>query len=56
MIGYDLFFVLYLNDLSGFSVLGMGGDGEEDEGDEDRLDNVVRGFGFKGLVGMVLEV
>ncbi|XP_032101404.1 myoferlin isoform X5 [Sapajus apella] len=33
----------------------MGGDGEEDEGDEDTLDNAVRGPGPKGPVGTVSE-
>ncbi|XP_054099083.1 myoferlin isoform X3 [Callithrix jacchus] len=33
----------------------MGGDGEEDEGDEDRLDNAVRAPGPKGPVGTMSE-
>uniref|UniRef100_A0A2K6RZI8 Myoferlin n=1 Tax=Saimiri boliviensis boliviensis TaxID=39432 RepID=A0A2K6RZI8_SAIBB len=55
VIGYDPPSTPHPNDPSGPSVPVMGGDGEEDEGDEDRLDNAVRGPGPKAPVGTVSE-
>ncbi|XP_004607583.2 myoferlin [Sorex araneus] len=55
VIGYEPPSTPHPNDPNGTTVAGMGGDEEEDEGGEDRLDNPVRGPGPKGPVGMGSE-
>lgn len=55
VIGYDPPSTLHPNDLSGTSVSGVGGEEEEDGGEEDRLDSIVRGPGPKVPGGTVSE-
>ncbi|XP_008589031.1 PREDICTED: myoferlin [Galeopterus variegatus] len=55
VIGYDPPAAPHPNDLSGTGVPGIGGEEEEDEGDEDRLDSTVRDPGPRRPVGTVSE-
>ncbi|KAM6184049.1 myoferlin isoform 1-T1 [Erethizon dorsatum] len=55
VIGYDPPSAPHPNDTSGTSVPEMGGDEEEDQGNEDRLDGTIRTPGPKGPVGTVSE-
>ncbi|XP_057593481.1 myoferlin isoform X3 [Hippopotamus amphibius kiboko] len=55
VIGYDPPSASHLNDPSGTSVPGMGGEEEEDGGDEDGLDSAVRVPGPRGPARMVSE-
>lgn len=55
MIGYDPPSTPHPNDLSGTSVSGVGGEEEEDGGEEDRLDSIIRGSGPKVPGGTVSE-
>ncbi|XP_016019672.2 myoferlin isoform X2 [Rousettus aegyptiacus] len=55
VIGYDPPSTPHPNDLSGTSVSGVGGEEEEDGGEEDRLDSIVRGPGPKVPGGTVSE-
>lgn len=55
VIGYDPPSTPHPNDLSGTSVSGVGGEEEEDGGEEDRLDGIVRGPGPKVPGGTVSE-
>uniref|UniRef100_Q69ZN7-4 Isoform 4 of Myoferlin n=1 Tax=Mus musculus TaxID=10090 RepID=Q69ZN7-4 len=55
VIGYTPPSAPHPNDPSGTSVPGMGEEEEEDQGDEDRVDGIVRGPGPKGPSGTVSE-
>uniref|UniRef100_A0A8C2VCS4 Myoferlin n=1 Tax=Chinchilla lanigera TaxID=34839 RepID=A0A8C2VCS4_CHILA len=55
VIGYDPPSAPHPNDSSGTSVPGMGRDEEEEQGNEDQLDGMVRTPGPKGPVGTVSE-
>lgn len=55
VIGYTPPSAPYPNDPSGTSVTGMGEEEEEDQGDEDRVDGMVRGPGPKGPSGTMSE-
>ncbi|XP_006147704.1 myoferlin isoform X1 [Tupaia chinensis] len=55
VVGYDPPSVPHPNDPSATSVPGMGGEEEEDGGEEDRLDGTVRSPGTRGPVGTVSE-
>lgn len=55
VIGYDPPSTPHPNDLSGTSLSGVGGEEEEDGGEEDRLDSIVRGPGPKVPGGTVSE-
>ncbi|XP_023571964.1 myoferlin isoform X1 [Octodon degus] len=55
VIGYDPPSAPHPSDVSGTSVPGMGGDEEENQGNEDRLDGTIRTPGPKGPVGTISE-
>ncbi|XP_054546383.1 myoferlin [Talpa occidentalis] len=55
VIGYEPPSVPHPNDPSETSVPGMGGEEEEDEGDEDKLDSRIRGVVPRGPSGLVSE-
>lgn len=55
VIGYDPPSAPHPNDPSGTSVPVTGGEEDDDEGDEDRMDGTVRGPGPRGPVGTVSE-
>lgn len=55
VIGYDPPSTPHPNDLSGTSLSGVGGEEEEDGGEEDRLDSIVRGPGPKVPGGTASE-